>query len=99
VGGTYYDAEFAHEPPGDPHVRLLAAGKLLNRLSPGEARQLGEALIREAGKATRATLEALAGDADDIEAALHDETAHRAKPGEVSIGDRMRRAVNGDWPH
>jgi hypothetical protein len=36
---------------------------------------------------------ALADEADEIEAALHDETAHRPKPGEVSIGDRIRAAL------
>lgn len=35
----------------------------------------------------------LASEADEIEAALMDETAHRPKPGEVSIGDRIRQAL------
>jgi hypothetical protein len=35
----------------------------------------------------------LADEADEIERALIDETAHRPKPGEVSIGDQIRRAL------
>lgn len=51
--------------------------------------------IREA-EAKRKIL-ALADEADEIEAALHDETAHRPKPGEVSIGDRIRAALASVW--
>jgi len=45
----------------------------------------------------RTAILALADEADEIEAALHDETAHRPKPGEVSIGDRIRAAFASVW--
>jgi hypothetical protein len=43
--------------------------------------------------ASKRKLLELAGEADEIEAALHDETAHHPKPGEVSVGDQIRRVL------